>query len=348
LENKIRDRINGYTDKQQIRMEIIQGRQEATAEMIALAESLGISVGKLKLVQMAMEFDETLTLEVGATMAVKDLNAIVKTHRQEMKEFIGEQLRNKYFEFRQEARGTFAVNRIQFIYDAMIIASDDVFTTILEGTTATPADIKTLYEQYLNAVKAIEVPEPVETEAVEEEVTTEVALDTEFEELLTQRRTKMVEMVQLKSQLSKAKKGSAQYEEVRTQLQIKWQEVQTLNEQIQADKQQYRNEFAGTHEGYKFGISETNNTVEVQAQFDWINIFREVRIEYEAKFLEIGIDLTTLEQLFHEIVEPQMAEIRTQYQADLGTLKDEIKAEADALREQYRSNKDTTRGMWGK
>ena len=348
LETKIRDRIRDFSDKKGMSMEVIQARQEATAEMIALAESLGISVGKLKLIQMAMQFDETLTVEVGATMAVKDLNAIVKTNRMEMKEFIGEQLRDRFFEFRQEARGEFAVSRIQFIYDAMLVAEADFFAPVLTESTATAADVIALYEQYLNAVKAIEIPEETEEVIIEEETTSEVELDAEFEALLTQRKTLMQEMMQIRGQLSKVKEGTEQHEQLKTQLQAKWQEIQTVNEQIRAYKEQFRNEFKNEHQGYEFGIHEGLDDVEVSAKFDWINAFRTVRIEYEAKFSEINVSLSDLEALFHDIVEPQLATIRAEYQVEFGALKDEIKGQADALREQFRENKDNTRGMWGK
>ncbi|MGD9605425.1 MAG: hypothetical protein AB7V00_04655 [Bacilli bacterium] len=348
LETKIRDRIRDYANSKGMSMEVIQARQEATAEMIALAESLGISVGKLKLIQLAMQFDETLTLEVGATMAVKDLNAIVKSSRQEMKEFIGEQLRDRFMEFRQESRGEFAVSRIQFIYDAMLVAEVDFFAPVLTESTATAADVIALYEQYLNAVKAIEIPLETEEVIIEEEATSEIESNTEFEALLTQRQTKIQEMIQIRAQLAKVNEGSAQEEQLKTQLQTKWQEFQGLSDEIDAYKEQLKNQFKGTHNGFEFGIHEGVGEVEVTAQFDWINTFRAVRVEYEEKFAAINVSLTDLEALFHEIVEPQLATVRAEYQAEYGALKEEVKGQVDALREQYRQSKDNTRGMWGK
>lgn len=348
LEKKIRDRIRGFSDKEKVSMEVIEARQEANAEMIALAESLGISVGKLKLAQLAMEFDETLTLEVAATMAVKDLNAIVKTHRQEMKEFIGEQLRDRYFEFRQEARGEFAISRVQFIYDAMIIAEEGFFDSVLVESEATVADVIALYLEYLNAVKAIEVLPVEDEEVVEEEATIEVATDVEFEQLLEQRQTKMNEMIQIRAQLNRVKEGTEQHTQLRTQLQTKWQEIQAVNEQIREHKEQYKNEFANEHEGYKFGINDQGVNVEVKAQFDWMNAFRTLRSEYEAKFLAIGVNLSDLEALFHDIVKPQVEALQATYQGELEALKEETKGQIDAIKEQFRQGKDNTRGMWGK
>lgn len=206
LEAKIHNRIRGYADKKGMSMEVIHARQEADEEMLALAESLEISIGKLKLIQLAMQFDETLTLELGATMAVKDLNAIVKANRQEMKEFVGEQLRNRFMEFHQEARGTFGVKRVQFIYDAMVLAEADFFAPVLTESTATAADLIALYEEYLNALKAIETPKPTEEVIIEAEATLEIALDEDLANLLKQNQTLMQEMLQIKAQLGKAKK----------------------------------------------------------------------------------------------------------------------------------------------
>jgi len=348
LENKIRDRIREYTDKQQIHMDIIQARTQATSEMTALAETLGVSIGKLKLMTMAMQFDETLTLEAGAGMAVRELNGIVQNHRQEMKDFITEGLKGEYFAFRQEARQAYSISRIGFINDAMILAEDSVFAPVIGESTTTVAEIKALYQEYLDAVNAIVVPDQTTIDALQAEVLAELNADEGFKALLTQRVGLVSEMVALRVQLAAARNNETLLEELKTQLQAKWEEVKTLTEQIRAYKAQYVTDFETEHPSYRFTITFEDETFGVQVQFDWMNEFRLVREEYVVKFEAISIDLEALEELFKDQIASQLAELRNQYIADLGALKDEIKGECDAMREEFRGAKEETKGMWGK
>lgn len=348
LENKIRDRIKNYSEKQQIRMDIIQARTQATAEMTQKAEELGVSIGKLKLMTMAMQFDETLTWEGCAQMAVRDLNGIVSDHRQEMKDFINEELKGEYFAFRQEARQAYSVSRISFINDAMILAEDSVFAPVIGESATTAAEIRALYQEYLDAVNAIVVPEQAEIDALQAEVLAELNADEAFKALLTQRVALVSEMVALRIQLAAARNNETQAEELRTQLKAKWEEVKTLTEQIRAYKAQYVTDFETEHPSYRFIITFEGETFGVQVQFDWMNEFRLAREEYVAEFEAISIDLEALEELFEDQIASQLAEIRNQYIADLNALKAEIKGECDAMREEFRGAKEETRNMWGK
>ncbi|HBP25421.1 MAG TPA: hypothetical protein DD618_00495 [Acholeplasmatales bacterium] len=348
LENKIRDRIKAYTDKQQIHMDIIQARTQASAEMAAKAEELGVSIGKLKLMTMAMQFDETLTLEAGAGMAVRELNGIVSGHRQEMKDFVTEGLKGEYFAFRQEARQVYSVSRIGFINDAMILAEDSVFAPVIGESATTAAEIRALYQEYLDAVNAIVIPEQAEIDALQAEVLAELNADETFNGLLAQRVVRISEMVALRIQLAAAHNHETQAEGLRTQLQTKWQEVKTLTEQIRAYKAQYVTDFETEHPSYRFTITFEGEAFGVQVQFDWMNEFRLVREEYAIKFADISIDLEALEELFEEQIASQLSELRNQYAADLGALKAEFKGECDAMREEFRNAKEETRNMWGK
>lgn len=75
-------------------------QNEVSAELIAEAETLGVSVGKLRLVKLAQEMDPELTLEVGLEMPVKDLMAIIRSQVQGMKE-IANQIREDFHDARE-------------------------------------------------------------------------------------------------------------------------------------------------------------------------------------------------------------------------------------------------------
>jgi len=83
LQQRIRNRVMRFMALNYINGEVLT--EDFTQEdLIAQAEELGVSPGKLKLVLLAQTIDEELLLEDGLAMPVRDLMTIVRDHHQEV------------------------------------------------------------------------------------------------------------------------------------------------------------------------------------------------------------------------------------------------------------------------
>jgi hypothetical protein len=82
LQERIRVRAVSFFARNFINAQIFT--EDFTQEdLVAQAEELGINAGKLKLILLAQTYDETLTIEAGIEMAVKDLVAQIRAAQTE-------------------------------------------------------------------------------------------------------------------------------------------------------------------------------------------------------------------------------------------------------------------------
>lgn len=123
LQEKIRVRAGQYFARNFINAEIFT--EDFTQEdLLIQAKELGISPGKLKLILLAQTYDETLTIEEGIDMPVKDLVAkvrvahieVMSTLTQEKKAEMVEQKTQLMDEFKQNLQ-THLQNRTQLTDD---------------------------------------------------------------------------------------------------------------------------------------------------------------------------------------------------------------------------------------
>src|SRR5690554_4260809 len=147
LDNNLDEVINQFKEKNQIRMQVHHENQKATKEMKNQAESLGISVGKLKLINKVLEVDYELTLEDTANMSVKDLNRILINNRKELNE-IGKRFNKyQYMNLNSTMHEQINFKRVELIYELMIEKEDSFFSEIIANSDASVEEIKNLYKQ---------------------------------------------------------------------------------------------------------------------------------------------------------------------------------------------------------
>lgn len=341
LENKITERINRFSEQKQIRMQVIKANQKASAEMKTLAESLNISVGKLKLINLAMEFDDTLTIEAAATMAVKDLNRIVIDVRNEMKELVSSFQRQNYLNLKNQLNECLIVNQVQFIYDAMLLADDEKFSSILEENTATVEEIKVLYKNYLDELLAVEVS--TAEEVIEEEVNGEIEADLEVIELFTSKEV-LTQIIETLQEQFRTRSQSGLNEEVKNQLRTKLEEINSIDAQIRAKTEEHIEEFARVNQEFNIVIENVDGQLEVKVQLNRKAQYLEIKEKYEELFLEIGIELEELDVLFIADIQDYLGEIRNQFNNQFA----EIKSQSSTIKNQYREQKQMYRDLWGK
>lgn len=83
LKTRIKNRVMRYMAMNYIKGEVIT-EDFSKEDLVAQAEELGVTPGKLKLVLLAQTIDAELVLEDALQMPVKDLLAIIREHHQEV------------------------------------------------------------------------------------------------------------------------------------------------------------------------------------------------------------------------------------------------------------------------
>ncbi|MDD4212127.1 MAG: hypothetical protein PHY42_01865 [Bacilli bacterium] len=337
IEDKITEKVQKFVEERSIRVNLIKTQFEDKAEILALAETLGISAGKVKLITYAMAFDETLTYENGATMSVRDLNRIVIQSRNEAREFMGEEVQSAYAELKQEQRLSFIQGRVTLLNTAIQNADSALFTELLLETTATVEAVKALYQQYYEALMAVTIPE--EEPVVEPEDPLEPEVDvgeqiTVLEEARTTLRAQMKASIEqlLDTTLTLEERNAiiAEFETARNQ-------YREYGEQLEALKRQERNQYGvGIGGFFKDGMRN-----EVMSQFG------EIRESFEEQFTALGISLEELEELFINDLKDELDALRAEYKDQVTALKAEMKDQIDAVKAQLQQERNLLRDAYG-
>lgn len=101
LRNRLRNRAQREFAAKSIMASVFT--EDFTAEdLVAEAEELGVSPGKLKLIKAAQMVDEELLVEDAIDMPVKDLMAIIREHHQDQRALMTEERINARIELRQQ------------------------------------------------------------------------------------------------------------------------------------------------------------------------------------------------------------------------------------------------------
>ncbi len=335
LDAAIEAKVQNFVNQKQIRIDLIRAQFEDNEAIQTLAEELGISVGKVKLITYAMAFDETITYETAAEMSVRDLNRIIVRNREETKEFVGEEVMGAYAELKEEQRLDFVQERATLLNTAIQAAADDVFTELLAGTTTTPQMVKELYQAYTDTVLGIELTvepvEPVETEDPEVSPEEQLAtLSASREEIRTQIETLVNSLMDEVLDTTARDAIIEQLRGLRTQF-------QGIAAQIEALRQEGRDHHPGVGIGGEFSDG---------MKHEVLSSFITIRKDYQEQFQLIGVDLETLEELFAEGIHGELETIRDAYKVQIDALKESMKEQMDIIRDQIREEHDLLKEVW--
>lgn len=101
LRNRLRNRAQREFAERNIMASVFT--EDFTAEdLVAEANELGITPGKLKMIKAAQSVDETLVTEDAIDMPVKDLMAIIRAHHQEAREAMTQSRINERIQVREQ------------------------------------------------------------------------------------------------------------------------------------------------------------------------------------------------------------------------------------------------------
>jgi len=102
---ELRNRLRNRAQREFARRNIMAGvfTEDFTAEdLVAEAETLGISPGKLRLIKSAQLLDEELATEDAVDMPVRDLIAIIRQHHEEQRALFTQERINARMEIREQ------------------------------------------------------------------------------------------------------------------------------------------------------------------------------------------------------------------------------------------------------
>lgn len=373
LETQVSDKVKEFIEKRKMNIEVLKASLEATEGIKAIAEQYSISVGKVKVITYAMAMDSELTLEVAAEMPIRELNKIIKEGRNEVREFYSEEVRNTYFTSKQQIKleTELAVNEL--LNAKIQAATDDIFAEVLKDSDATVEQVKALYQEYYDAILAVELP--VEQEESVEPLRNRInlrfgrdnagnedkkpVLDAEeqarYDELKALRETLSTELEDLVNQI-KNKENELSEEELQTILNrmkeviLERTEVIVEMNQIRATaaKEGLENRFDFKFEdkwnGGKYGDDDEDEE-EVE---DLEDLYKEVEDLYKAKFEELGIELEYLEEVFEELYATEINELIESKRLELAEIHATFKVDSRAIRDQIKEENEILRKIWKK
>lgn len=334
LEEKIAEKVQAFVQERQMNLEVIKASIGASDEIKTQAEELGITIGKMKLITAAMAIDTELTLEAAAEMSVRDLNGIIRSYRNEVKEFVKEELIEQFRNVKMDSQYTFKVTRVELIYNEMVLATDDVFADLIGESTTTVQAIKDLYLAYWNALLAAKE----ETEAEP----TNPLVETELNELNEERAALQGQIEELIHQLRQMNRGTANFDQLQTQLEGLREQAEAVHEQWEQVRESVQEQaHYSYHKGFKFNGE--NKKWEYSYEFNHMRAFGQITEEYEALFAEIGIDLEALENLFEDAIATELEGLHQQMQTELQNLGETLREQGEVIRAYMAEEKEVLR-----
>ncbi len=337
LETKVNEVINKFAARKKLKMQIVNARLGANSEMKAQAKELNISVGKLKLINVAMELDDTLTLEAAAAMPVKDLNRIVIDARKEMNDFLSEEAKRNYLGLKAQLNSELRIKRVELLYQTMLEADESEFVSILENSTATVEEVKALYKSYYEEVSALMSSN---AGTFEEELNNNESII----ELLNTRQS----LLETKKNLENGITTTQNKREIRDLLKANREELLENEDQIKNIIQDYIRNIISELVKYRYNFVEADGKLRLELHLDRIREVNEIKEKYEALFLEKGIDLEALEELFSDSINEAVKAFMDENKDKLDELKEKAKDIKSTIVEELKEKHKEFKESFGK
>lgn len=198
IEAKVNDAINKamnkFKEQKQFAFEVVDGAKQIGRDIVEKAEELGVTAGKYRLILRAMAFDSTLTFEAAKEMSAGELNEIVKSGREELKDLYSEELKKAYQfmkSFAEQTKNAFAFGVLQFLVNTPFF--NDKLEEVLAEYDVTIDQVKDI----LNAYTAELAEVGVELQALMEEynqIRLELDANAELVLLLEEKATLKLEL----------------------------------------------------------------------------------------------------------------------------------------------------------
>jgi hypothetical protein len=308
IQSRIRNRIQAYLSEKQIPINVIDGNAGILQADIDAAQSLGISVGKYRIIKIAMSLDVELTYEVAVEMSIKDLLTIIQTNRESLQDFASDHVRIAYLQLRSNAKAAFHSMRVTYIEtqaNLMLLTNPSGFDGLLVNSDLDAQGLVDLYSAYVDALEAIEIPSG---ESYEDAIQAKLDLDAEItakNDLLLGYRA------EFKNIYDQFNGNQNPRTDLRNQAQLVFVNFMETKLELDALVKAYVDAENIPHD-YVFFYQ--NGNLEIILLENFMDDYREVRETYRQLFLEHQVDLAAFEALFVGNMTIQLQTMLQQYQ----------------------------------
>lgn len=332
LQEKLASKVHDLVKKRQIRLELLEETLNATQDIRSLAAELNVSIGKMKLITKAMLSDETLTLEVAATMSVKDLNKIIIEDINEIKDFFSTEFKDEYLKSIQELELEYQKARIELLNEAIqnaeVIDFDENDDDKL--TQEQILEIKSLYQEYTTEILAI---------STENNESADLIYKLMIESLTTLKNTIKDQLNEYILNFDLNNLDEDEKDFVKDKIEDFKERIEDLDDQIEDildDLEDDDNDLKRKYNNFRYKYRPYRQLKQTNEKYDDL-----LDDEYD-------IDLEDLEELFEENIKTQLQELKDQYKKDLELIKVDFKGKNQILKEQLLKEKEILRKIWKK
>jgi hypothetical protein len=304
IQAHIRSRIQAHLKQKNIPVDVVDGNAGITQADIDHADTLGISVGKYRIIKTAMTLDVDLTYEEAIEMSVRELLTIINENREALKDFAQDHVRLAYLQLRANAKAAFHYLRVSYIETQaklMLLTNPSGFDALLVDSDVDAAALVGLYSEYVDAIEAIEIPS---SDAYETSIQAKLDADADIQaknELLLSYKA---EMKALYEEFSGDRQGRT---DLIAQAQVIFMNYMTTKAELNSLVEAYVEAENIPHE-YLFFYQ--NGQIEIILLENFMDDYRTIRETYRVLFLEHQVDLAAFEALF-------MGNLNLQLQATL-------------------------------
>jgi hypothetical protein len=307
IQAHIRSRIQAHLEAKNMTVNVVDGNAGITQEDIDQAATLGISVGKYRIIKAAMALDEELTYEVAIEMSVRELLTVINDNREALKDFANEHVRLAYLQLRANAKAAFHFLRVSYIEtqaNLMLIANPSGLDAVLVDSDLDAQGVVALFGEYVDAIEAIEIPS---SDAFEASIQAKLDADTDIQAKLTLLVGYKAELKALYDEFNGNRQERAN---LRTQAQTIFMNYMATKAELDLLVKAYVD---AENIPFEYLFFYQNGKLEIILLENFMDDYRAIRETYRQLFLEHQVDLAAFEALFMGNMNLQLQATLLQY-----------------------------------
>lgn len=338
----LQEKVNKFKDKHKLRIECLIEQLSKDPNLVEEARDLDLSVNKLALIKAAIEINPELTIEEARKFPIKDLLKIIADSREDADGIVNDENLAEYYKNKKLMASKITLKEVELLNEFIQSAEEDLFTSILEGTEISVETVKSLYQEYFDAIKAATDNFNDEGEAPDTSEEEKILLEL-IETLLEEKETLEQSIQDLLREFANIDRRLPNFKELKDQVQNQIREFQherkEIMDQIREVTRELRDQFKKQLQENRGGNINSNHN-------ELLRELREIRKEFEAKFEEIGIDLVKFERHFIDYIRDQIEDARTQIKEEFEAMKEMLKERSKEAKEQLRERKNQLKDLF--
>lgn len=314
------EKVEAFVAKRKMNIEVLKANFDASEDMEALAQQLNISIGKLKLITVAMANNPELTVEAGAEMSISEINQIIINARKEVRDFYKLEFHDQYQHLKEELHLRYLQDRAQLLNAIIQNMEGEAFSDLNLSAEAI-TEIKAIYQAYVDDLLAIDLNIFIE-EASE---VTDDEIDEYNQQCAAIREKILTELNNIKDNHHFSK---ADRKMVQARIRQFRDELNSLEKQINTHRK--NNRMIKHHRMINKPFSP----------------IKELQREYQQLLKAFDININDIEAIFSNQIAAELEIIRSEYQETLANHRQEIKNQAEIIKQQLIEEKLTLKNLW--